>query len=167
MPLDGSPILRKSTSSWVPSCSSVVTAVTTTTDGSRTPRVRSAEIDDDVFQSPSAIKETRRRPRLMVNPRLRLVCYLTIVFVICTVMIPVAFFIDLIAVPLPHIGIRFASMVLVQVYTLLCPILLVRYLSNLKTALARMASSLRRCLTGGCCANKARSKTRDKSLAKK
>jgi len=162
VPLDDSPIFRKSTSSWIPSCSSVVTTTTVPEDAG-TPRVKSAEIDDDVFQSMPAAKQARRRRRIMVNPRLRLVCYLTIVYIICTVMIPIAFFIDLIATPLPHIGIRFASMVLIQIYTLLCPILLVRHMSNLKTALARMAGAFFRCLT---CA-KIRSKPRDKSIQKK
>ena len=143
---DDSVVFQKSiaSSGWLPSCSSVITTAPTEESGCQTSSVKVTDTEDDVFKSCTSSHSTRRR-QLMMNPRLRLVCYLTITFVICTIMIPIAFFVDLIETKLPHIGFRFASMVLVQIYTLLCPILLVRYLSSLQTALANVASSMSWC----------------------
>ena len=144
--MDGSPIFRQSivdrSSAWLPSCSSIVT--TTEDGGAKRVRVKSSELDDDVFTLNSRTRAPRRRVRM--NPRLRLVCFLTVVFILCTITVPIVFFVDLLADEYPILDLRLTSMVLVQVYTFVCPLLLVRYLSNLKTAVFRMLGSICKCL---------------------
>ena len=92
--------------------------------------------------------------RYLFSPRLRLVCFLTIIFILCTILVPVVFFIDIsVDTSVDTVDtytytvaqLRLASMVMVQVYTLLCPCLLVRYLSNLRLAINRMATAILKC----------------------
>ena len=76
----------------------------------------------------------RRQFRILLNPRLRLVSLLSSFFIVSTFMIPLVFFIDLTANSFPIFELRLISMVLVQLYTLVFPLLLLRYLTNLKSA---------------------------------
>lgn len=102
----------------------------------------SLEGDDDVFKPNPTNRSCISCKPLKLNPRLRLVCYLTIAFVLCTVMIPVCYILDVTIDDYPATEFRFASLVLVQLYTLLCPLLLVAYLSSLKSAVINMFSSI-------------------------
>ncbi|XP_076819070.1 uncharacterized protein LOC143464910 [Clavelina lepadiformis] len=92
---------------------------------------------DDVF---NAKPPTRKITRL--NPRLRLIAMLSSVFILGTILVPIAFFIDIGADSFNVPAIRIPSMILVQVYTLLCPIILIKYMSSLKAALARLMSTI-------------------------
>ena len=105
------------------------------------PRAEQSDDNDDVFRRNGAAS-MRRVP---MNPRMRLASYLSALFVLCTVMFPVAFFSDIFGVS-PLSGLRISSMILVQVYTLICPILLVRFLPSLKSALISMGATIQ-----GCC----------------
>lgn len=98
--------------------------------------------DDEVFKA--NVSATRRK--VFANPRLRLVTLLSAVFIMCTIPMAVGYFIDVGLETFSMKAVKLPAMVFVHVYTVLCPLLLVKYMSNLRTALNRFFGSICCCL---------------------
>jgi len=130
-----------STTTVVPLSSSGKKSSTISNETDKFPRTNPQRVgSDDVFRS------NKRKFPVTMNPRLKLVVSLSALFIACTIMFPIAFFVDISENSSFHIlGLRFSSAVLIQVYTLVCPLLLVRYMSSLKSALVGMGAALSRC----------------------
>jgi len=78
----------------------------------------------------------------LANPRIRLMMVLGAVFFVCTLPVAVAFIVDASLVNFNIMAAQIATKISVHLYTLLCPLLLVKYMSNLREAVNRFFGSI-------------------------
>nr|XP_002124549.1 uncharacterized protein LOC100175595 [Ciona intestinalis] len=102
----------------------------------------------DVKQSTNAERSrpiARRVTWFHLTPRLRLVALIGGLFFVCTLPLVMTFFIDVGGAQLVTPAARVTSMLCIYIYCLLVPILLVKYMANLKLALVKLLTFILCC----------------------
>lgn len=79
------------------------------------------------------------------NSRLRLAVILSVLYVVCTSPLAILFFIEVSGADIHLFGGNAAADVILHLYVLLCPILMINYMPNLRRAQVRMIEAVMSC----------------------
>ena len=79
------------------------------------------------------------------DPRVRLAAALSILFVLCSIPSVIVFFIDYSVDTINTTAARFTTGVIIEIYTLLCPIFIVKGMANLRSAVMNLFLMFLKC----------------------